>query len=860
MIITAIRLRNIKSFIEQELRFARGINIIAGRNGAGKSTVIEAVGLALFDAWPQRFRDGNARSGFLRHGTRDGAIEVDVTRDSRTFTVHCELAQRKKAGRISIDYERVLRGADGVEIAKSAGRKKEFQEDLRNVLLGDARIDDEKLFRDIIGTEQGAFDEPFTRTEADRRMLFEKILGIEDFQDFDRQFWQLVKWQSARANDLAIRLDAQGKLPDELAAAEELLAARESTATAAAAMLMERTSLGIAARAAVDALSSRRDALREAEAELLRMREQRNGAEVAAESARRLRDDAAEAANALEDARAGHEAFLSTETRLGELRAAAKLRDSATRVLAEETAGFEKAQAERHTRRTALEQDRDRLAREHDEADKRITEMKLRIECMREDYRTLESARQEAARRLAAAGGLRAFVQDLRTTRQTLHNAGETVRSLRETLAVLRVTLTEARLAAPFLSALQEETDGLSRRYGNEDGAVEEDASIDRMFAAAQEIERACTAEAGAAADAASRKAQEGKTMTTTLAEREKEFGVLNAQREHSRAALESLVAEIGTEDDRWRVRSEELRAALDAHGDVEAMIAEHEHRREAYRAAHEIFLLRQDAAASLAARELALRAADDTLRAIRIAVEKQEQNVGTLAEGFSEEEHAAARSALDAALAAEADAKAAHSEAAALAEEQRGRVRELRKEFREFERLRVAASRARGEAAFSADVHQHVVRELARRVGSSIVSALSSFAADLYARIAPEQELLLFWDPDTYAIELRGPQGTVRGRELSGGQLMGVSLAVKLALIKWYSQCRIGFLDEPTTHLDRETRRHLADVFQNLEQLTADGDSWFDQLFVISHEESFSGAGYRIELTRDAIRGSVGG
>jgi DNA repair exonuclease SbcCD ATPase subunit len=114
-----------------------------------------------------------------------------------------------------------------------------------------------------------------------------------------------------------------------------------------------------------------------------------------------------------------------------------------------------------------------------------------------------------------------------------------------------------------------------------------------------------------------------------------------------------------------------------------------------------------------------------------------------------------------------------------------------------------------------------------------------------------------LRWSPENYAVELHGSQGVVRGRELSGGQLMGVSLAVKLALIRWYSRCRIGFLDEPTTHLDRETRAHLADVIQHLEQLTGDEAPWFDQLFVISHEESFEGIGHRIALYRDPIHGS---
>ena len=857
MIITAVRLRNIKSFVEAELRFARGINVIAGRNGTGKSTVIESVGLALFDAWPQRFKEGNARAGFLRRGTREGGIEVDVQKDGAAFTVRCDLAQRKKGGKLSIDYERVLLDGRGEELAKSAGRKQDFQDDIRRELLGEARIDDEKLFRDIIGTEQGAFDEPFTRIESERRALFEKILGIEDFQDFDRQFAQLARWQAGRAKEAAIHRDARGQVPDELIAAEALLAERESAGKERTAILKQRTKEAADARKVVDALVGRRDALQKAEAELARLREKLQGAETAARTAHTLRDEAAAAAGELEVVRPGHEAYVAAGKRLEQLRTAAKQREAADRALVAETAAYEKEQAERHARREALQQDRDRLARETSEAETRIAEMKVRIAEMREAYRVLEAARKDAAARWAAAGELRDFVQDVRTTRQTLRNAGEKVRSLRDTLAALRETLAETGLEAPFLPELQEETDSLYRRYGAEEGGAEEDASIDRMFLAAQHIEKERKAETDAAADAASRKAQEGKTETAALAQREKEAGALALQREKTDAALFALVTEIAGRDEAWKTRAAGLTAAIESHGDVDAEIGKDEALLETHADAHRTFLAREDAAAQLPGREEALRAAEEAVKEGLAAVKAQEKDAAKLAKGFSEQEHEAARTALDAALAEEKDAAAAHREAVALAEEQRNAVKKLRKEHREFERLRAQAAREKAEAVFSGEVHQHVVRELARRVGSSIVSALSAFAAELYARIAPEQDLALHWDPESYAVELRGAQGVVRGRELSGGQLMGVSLAVKLALIKWYSQCRIGFLDEPTTHLDRETRRHLADVIQHLEQLTGDGDPWFDQLFVISHEESFEGSGHRIELLRDAGTGS---
>ncbi|MBR9979187.1 MAG: SMC family ATPase [Bacteroidetes bacterium] len=857
MIITTLRLRNIKSFIDGELHFARGINIIAGRNGTGKSTVIEAVGLALFDAWPQRFKEGNARVGFLRNGTREGSIEIEVLRGSAAFTVRCDLAQRKRAGRESIDYERVLLDAGGAEIAKSAGRKKEFQEDLRRELLGEARIDDEKLFRDIIGTEQGAFDEPFTRIESDRRALFEKILGIEDFQDFEKQFYQLLKWQSARAKELGIHLEARGGVPDELATAESLLAGRDAAAKDAAATLKIVAKQVADARKAVDALTEQREALRTAQAEQGRFSEKQKGEEAAEAHARSLRDEAFAAAKSLEAARPGHEAYIAAEKELETLRHTAKQREATGRLLAEESTAYERENASLLAQRNAQEREHARLVSEIDGAKQRIAAMQCTIDELRTAYRALDEARREADARAAVSTDLRSYVQDLRSTRDALRNAGEKVHSLHTAFAALARRLDELRFEVAFLPALREETGIMFERHSTSMGNAEEDDTLAGMHAEATRIEEQLRTQARQAADLAGRKEQEGKGERKQLELKEKELKELITRREECEAALTELSARLEKLIGAWQLRSGELRAVLEAHGDIDARIAGNEALLDRHKRDHTSFLSQQSAAAKLEEREQALREATAAVEKTRARIAALEKQVKQMEEGFSEDDYRKAKAALDSALVQENTATAAHGQAKALAEEQRNNVNALRKEFRDFERLRAQAADARAEAAFTGDVHQHVVRELARRVGSSIVSALSAFASELYARIAPEQDLALFWDPETYAVELRGAQGVVRGRELSGGQLMGVSLAVKLALIKWYSQCRIGFLDEPTTHLDSETRRHLAEVIQHLEQLTSDGAPWFDQLFVISHEESFSGSGHRIELMRDQQHGS---
>jgi len=68
----------------------------------------------------------------------------------------------------------------------------------------------------------------------------------------------------------------------------------------------------------------------------------------------------------------------------------------------------------------------------------------------------------------------------------------------------------------------------------------------------------------------------------------------------------------------------------------------------------------------------------------------------------------------------------------------------------------------------------------------------------------------------------------------MSGGEQMAAALAVRLALLKELSDIRLAFFDEPTTNMDEERRRNLAQQIGRIKD--------FDQLFVISHDDTFEG------------------
>ena len=63
----------------------------------------------------------------------------------------------------------------------------------------------------------------------------------------------------------------------------------------------------------------------------------------------------------------------------------------------------------------------------------------------------------------------------------------------------------------------------------------------------------------------------------------------------------------------------------------------------------------------------------------------------------------------------------------------------------------------------------------------------------------------------------------------------MAAALSVRLALLKQLTDIRIAFFDEPTTNMDAERRENLAMQLAGLIK-------HFDQLFVISHDDTFEG------------------
>ena len=87
MLLRRLKIRNVRSYKEEEIFFPSGSVLLAGEIGAGKSTLLLAIEFALFGLRKTRL-SGRA---LLRHGAKDGFVELEFMVHDKTIVIHRRL-------------------------------------------------------------------------------------------------------------------------------------------------------------------------------------------------------------------------------------------------------------------------------------------------------------------------------------------------------------------------------------------------------------------------------------------------------------------------------------------------------------------------------------------------------------------------------------------------------------------------------------------------------------------------------------------------------------------------------------------------------------------------------------------------
>jgi len=164
MWINSVELRNIKSYRDCEVPFRYGVNGISGENGAGKTTILESIGFALFDHLPYNKKD------FLRRGEKAGEVRVHVVAPDELEYV---IARSVKG-----DY-RVESQVRGLAVGKV-----DVQDWIVENLFGGAITSDDlsPIFENAVGVPQGTFTSSFLAPPGARKKVFDSILRVDEYR------------------------------------------------------------------------------------------------------------------------------------------------------------------------------------------------------------------------------------------------------------------------------------------------------------------------------------------------------------------------------------------------------------------------------------------------------------------------------------------------------------------------------------------------------------------------------------------------------------------------------------------------------------------------------------------------------
>ncbi len=162
MIIESLEMTNFLSHEKTNIVFENGINIITGKNGAGKTSILDAIKFALF----AESRNSEKNNELIKKGKHffDIYLRFNVNGDEYEVYRHFGIKSAKNAERLAYIKKNSVIIAETYE-----GITQEISK-----ILGVSR----EIFKNSVFVEQGQMDSLISGTPKERKQIFSDIIGL----------------------------------------------------------------------------------------------------------------------------------------------------------------------------------------------------------------------------------------------------------------------------------------------------------------------------------------------------------------------------------------------------------------------------------------------------------------------------------------------------------------------------------------------------------------------------------------------------------------------------------------------------------------------------------------------------------
>jgi exonuclease SbcC len=176
-VITRVRLRNFTCHSNTDLQLPDGLLVFIGRNGAGKSSVVDAITYALYG---EHSRDDN--TNIVRDGSTGGAVELEFSFNGRLYRVVREF---DSVGELIHSFMT----EDGKLVVVGERKKEESVTSRIESLFG---LNYERM-RSAVIIQQGELDKILESQSKTLKELFDELLGLSELDEAYNKMRDVIK-------------------------------------------------------------------------------------------------------------------------------------------------------------------------------------------------------------------------------------------------------------------------------------------------------------------------------------------------------------------------------------------------------------------------------------------------------------------------------------------------------------------------------------------------------------------------------------------------------------------------------------------------------------------------------------------
>lgn len=186
MVIKRVQLENYRSHSNITVEFTKGVNLILGKNGRGKTSILEAISTVMFNTKDRTGKETG--KSYIKFGEKSSKVDIDfIANDGREYNLKTEFFKTKPKKQTLKDMTGSEYDGDIQEkLEELCGIKKGFEETYENIVIA----------------KQNEFINIFKAKPKDREEIFNKIFNTQIYKEMYDSFLKeaVDKYKSEKEN------------------------------------------------------------------------------------------------------------------------------------------------------------------------------------------------------------------------------------------------------------------------------------------------------------------------------------------------------------------------------------------------------------------------------------------------------------------------------------------------------------------------------------------------------------------------------------------------------------------------------------------------------------------------------------